>query len=238
MNTIKIDYLLIIPCRRNSSRVKFKNRKKIKNRTLYELAIEQARKISNKKIKLVVNTDDEEILNYCHRTNIDYYKRKKKHAQTNSNVSETIIDMIQNKYNEKTYDIKNIIILQTTSPLRKLLDIRNAINIFENGKYKSLCSLSETNVNINWINRLNKKQTLENFLPKKYLFKNSQDLPKSYAVNGAIFISDLNEYIKFKRFFNRPKSVAYVMPASRSIDIDTEFDYKICKSLIEMNLND
>ena len=238
MNTIKIDYLIIIPCRRNSSRVKFKNRKKIKGKTLYELAIQQAKMVSNKNIKFVVNTDDEEILKYCYKNKIDCYKRKKIHARTNSNVSETIIDMLSNKFNKKIYDIKNIIILQTTSPLRKLFDIRNAIKIFNKGKYKSLCSLSETNINVNWINKLNKKLSLETFLPTKFLFKNSQDLPKSYGVNGAIFISDLDGYIKFKRFFNRPKSIAYVMPESRSIDIDTEFDYKICKSLIEMNLND
>ena len=61
----------------------------------------------------------------------------------------------------------------------------------------------------------------------------SQDLPKRYQINGAIFISEKNSYLKYKRFFNRPKSIAFIMPKKYSIDIDNEFDYKIAKNLLE-----
>ena len=61
----------------------------------------------------------------------------------------------------------------------------------------------------------------------------SQDLPKRYQINGAIFISEKNSYLKYKRFFNRPNSIAFIMPKEYSIDIDNEFDYKIAKNLLE-----
>ena len=235
MKTIKIEFLIIIPCRRNSSRVKFKNRRLINNKKLYEITIEQAIKFENKKNRVVVNTDDEEILNYCIINNISFYKRKKIFSSNKSRVSESIIDMIKYKYPKDKYEIKNIMLLQVTSPLRSELDIKKSLRLYKSKNYKSLCSVSESSVNLEWLNTLNKNKSLLNFLPKKYLNINSQDLPKSYGVNGAVFISDLPGYFKYKRFFNRPNSIAYVMPESNSLDIDTEFDFKMCKAFMEMD---
>jgi len=235
MQKKEIKYLIIIPCRKNSSRVKNKNIRKINGKSLFEMAIEQGLKIAKSSNKLIVNTDHEIIINYCKKNDINFFKRPRKHALNNSNVSSTIIDMIQKYESKNNYIVKNIILLQVTSPLRKISDIKEAINKFENKDYKSLCSVCETSVSPFWTNSLSKNLKLDNFLNKKYLRHMSQNLPKRYQVNGAIFISEKISYLKYKRFFNRPKSVAHIMPIENSIDIDNEFDYIIAKKLLEKN---
>ena len=66
--------------------------------------------------------------------------------------------MLEKKFNNKFFKIQNILLLQVTSPLRSLKDIKGSISLFESKNYKSLCSLSESNINLNWINTLGKEK--------------------------------------------------------------------------------
>ena len=233
MTKKEIKYLIIIPCRKNSSRVKNKNIRKINGKRLFELTITQAKKFVNKNYHLIVNTDHPDIIKYCKNNSIDFFKRPKKDSKNNSKVSDTIINMLNIYEKNNNCLIKNIILLQVTSPLRKKIHVTNAIKLYESKKYKSLCSLCETSISPFWTNYLDQDHNLKNFLNSKYLNHMSQNLPKRYQVNGAIFISEKNSYLHYKRFFNRPESIAYIMPVENSIDIDNEFDYKIAKKLLE-----
>ena len=58
-----------------------------------------------------------------------------------------------------------------------------------------------------------------------------QDLPMVYALNGAVFVAE-TEFLKQSRSFITSETIAYTMPQFRSIDIDTEFDMKICEYLL------
>ena len=64
--------LAIIPARKNSRRVKFKNKKKLGNKTLIEYSIDIAKKI-NFFCNILVTTDDEDIIKIC---------KKKKYTST------------------------------------------------------------------------------------------------------------------------------------------------------------
>ncbi len=233
MSKKEIKYLIIIPCRKNSSRVKNKNIRKINGKSLFETTILQAQKLENKDIKLIVNTDHPKIINYCKINKVDFFKRPKKYSGNKSKISETIVNMLKIYEKNENCIVKNIILLQVTSPLRKLIHIKNAIKLFESKNYQSLSSLCETEVSPFWTNHLENNYSLKNFLNFKFIDKMSQDLPKRYQINGAIFISEKNSYLKYKRFFNRPNSIAFIMPKEYSIDIDNEFDYKIAKNLLE-----
>jgi CMP-N-acetylneuraminic acid synthetase len=62
--------------------------------------------------------------------------------------------------------------------------------------------------------------------------KKSQELEKTYRVNGSVIIIKIKEFLKSKTYYTFPIA-AYIMPRERSIDIDTEFDYKLAKILLE-----
>ena len=62
-------------------------------------------------------------------------------------------------------------------------------------------------------------------------YKSRQTAPKVYEMNASIYIWSRDALLK-KSMFN-PKTIFYKMPISRSIDIDSEFDFKIVKFIYE-----
>ena len=58
-----------------------------------------------------------------------------------------------------------------------------------------------------------------------------QKVGKSYRLNGAIYIADIDSFNE-DRFFYREGSYAYVMETSRSIDIDNEEDFALAEYLM------
>ena len=59
-----------------------------------------------------------------------------------------------------------------------------------------------------------------------------QDFPKSYILNGAIYIARVDWLIKAKTFVSA-ETIGYVMPRERSIDIDDEMDLEQFRLLVQ-----
>jgi CMP-N-acetylneuraminic acid synthetase len=135
-----IKYLAIIPCRKNSKRIKNKNLKKINDKSLVEITLNQAQKV--KQIEsIIISTDSTKILKIIKdHKKIIKFKRKKRLSKDNSTTESVILDVIQEYEKKKDREIKNIILLQATSPLRRYSDISNAIKTYEEGNYDSLFS--------------------------------------------------------------------------------------------------
>ena len=60
---------------------------------------------------------------------------------------------------------------------------------------------------------------------------NRQDLPKVYSPNGAIYIFSIKDYL-INNTYPSSNIGAYMMPESRSIDIDSQRDFDMVSQLI------
>ena len=60
-----------------------------------------------------------------------------------------------------------------------------------------------------------------------------QDLPKVYALNGAVYVVNCKSLIKNKSFIMKNTS-AYEMPVERSLDIDTKMDLYKMKAFLSL----
>ena len=58
-----------------------------------------------------------------------------------------------------------------------------------------------------------------------------QDSPVFYSPNGAVYVFTPT-WIKDSKSFIATDTVAYVMPAARSVDIDSQMDLELANSLI------
>ena len=73
------------------------------------------------------------------------------------------------------------------------------------------------------------------------IFFRRQDAPKTYDMNASIYIwnrktlLNSNSLVHSSKKGAKKKIAIYEMPESRSIDIDSEFDFKLVKFLIKKN---
>ena len=103
----KENYIVLIPARKNSKRLKNKNKKLLLNKPLISHSIEYALNyFSNDQIW--VNSDDHELKDIAKKYNINFYDRKKELAEDETTTNLVVRDFCQNLINQK---FKNIITL-------------------------------------------------------------------------------------------------------------------------------
>ena len=80
------------------------------------------------------------------------------------------------------------------------------------------------------LHTLPEDNSLSGFL-KSESNKQRQKLETFYRINGAIYMANVKEFLKDTNLY-RDNCYAYKMSAERSIDIDTELDFKIAETII------
>ena len=221
-------FLAIIPARGGSKRLPRKNILDLCGKPLISWSIEAALK-SKYISKVVVSSDDEEILNISSNFGADIIKRPYELA----NDTATTFDAIKHTINNlEKYDY--IVLLQPTSPLRNEKHIDEAIELLEEKQADAIVSVCEMDHSPLWSNTLPKDGNMNNFLRDEVLNKRSQDLEKYYRVNGAIYICKTDKLLENKSFFLKDNIFAYIMDRKSSIDIDEEIDFLFAQRVIEL----
>ena len=226
-----IDFLGIIPARKNSKGLKRKNTIKVKNKTLIEYTLIAA---SNTKLinKSFVTSDDKKILKIASRyKKILTHLRPNNLALDNTNMKEVIVNLLKSIKKKYNLVIKNFVVLQPTSPLRNSKDITKAIKTFKKLKCKSLVSVSETFQHPNEMFFIDKNKKKIKII-KKHKEENRQNFKKCVFVNGAIYVSNTEHFLKNKKFLTN-KTEFFFMDKKNSIDIDESFDLKIAEVFIK-----
>ena len=131
---------------------------------------------------------------------------------------------------DRVYDA--VMVLQATSPLRSAQDLRDAENLFDPaGDVDSVVSVVQTAHSPLWANTLPEDRRMCDFMRPEVLGKRRQDLPTYYRLNGAIYLITV-EALRRQRAFIGQHTVALVMPADRSVDIDTIIDFEVARALV------
>lgn len=216
--------LALIPARGGSKGLPKKNIKLLAGKPLIAWTIEQAKK-SRYLDRIVVSTEDKAIASVARKYGADLpFMRPKKLAKDNSKLLDAIFYTL-NKLEQK-YDL--ILLLQPTSPLRKTKDIDNSIRLLFKKCAQAIVSISPTESHPYKSNILPSNGCLKSFAKAEC---NRQELKLFYRVNGAIFLA-YSDYLKKNRSFFNKQTFGYLMPKERSLDIDTEIDFKVAQLLI------
>jgi len=220
-------FLAIIPARGGSKRLPRKNVEDLCGKPLIAWSIEAG--LKSKYIdKVVVSSDDEEILNTASKFRIDTIKRPDRLASDTA----TSFDVVKHVLSiSKNYDY--VVLLQPTSPLRNNIHIDKAIKLLEQKNADAIISVCEMDHSPLWSNTLQEDGALDTFLRDSVLDKRNQELEKYYRLNGAIYICKISKFLSEKSFFLKKNIYAFVMSQEESIDIDTELDLKVAKSLMK-----
>ena len=221
-------YLAIIPARGGSKRLPRKNILNLNGKPLISYSIEAG--VNSRYInKVVVTSDDNEILNIAKKYPIDTIKRPDELASDTASSFDAIKHTIDNLNEEYEY----IVLLQPTSPLRNEKHIDDAIKFLEQKDADAVISVCEMEHSPLWSNTLPENLDMSNFLRDEIKNKRSQDLPTYYRLNGAIYICKTDILLKEKSFFIKDKIYAYVMDKEYSIDIDEKIDFNFAEMILK-----
>ena len=208
-----LENVVIIPARGGSKGIKNKNLISFANKPLLYWTIRQA--IKSKSVSRVyVSSDSTKILEFSKKLGAFPILRPKKIAKDMSKSEDAIIHFIESV----SQNIKNIIFLQATSPLRLAKDIDNAITIFKKGNYDSLFSCSTS---ADWFDVW--KTYKNKIIPLTIDYKNKpprQKVKDKYFLqNGSLYIFKKDSFLKYKnRLFG--KIGVYIMNEWQSFQID------------------
>lgn len=223
---MKHKIIAIIPARGGSKALPRKNVKLLLGKPLIAYTIESALK-SKYVNKVVVSTEDEEIAEIAKLYGAEVIKRPKELAKDESPTIDVIFHAI-NALKVENSDL--IVLLQPTSPLRTAEDIDNAIEFFLNNECESVISVCEVEHPPYWDFKIEGGH-LKPLFGEEYLRMRRQDLPKVYVPNGAIYVSTPENLRRYKSFYCS-KTIPYIMPPERSIDIDNEIDFMLAELLV------
>lgn len=223
----------IIPAKEKSTSIKNKNflkvgKKRIIDYSLYTLR--NSKYITHK----FVDTDSLKIANHGKKYGIQIpFLRSKKLSKKKSPVYKTILNSVLKL--EKYYQVKfdAIVLLQPTSPLRKVKDVNKAIRSYVNSKFLTLASICRIDEPHPYKIFKVKKNKIMSLVKHNRKNLNRQFLPKFYKLNGAIYIVNRNYFIKKKKFISN-KCGYYLMSNENSINLDTKEDLILFKKRINV----
>ena len=223
-----MEILAIIPARGNSKGLRKKNIKKLAGKPLIYYTIKEAKK-SKFITKLVVSTENLEISKIAKKYEVEVIPRPKYLARDHTPslvVFRQVVDYLHNV----DFNPDVIVILQPTSPLRKVIDIDSSIKKFLKNKPKTIVGISEFEHPPSWIFKIVNGK-LKPIIKSPKIHRRQESF-KLYSPNGAIYVFDSNDLMK-KDFEYGENDLPYVMPTERSIDIDSKLDFKLAEFLLK-----
>lgn len=206
-----------------------KNIKELKGKPLLFHTIDQA----NQSIlvsKIIVSTDCSIIASWASWYNTKVVMRPAELAQDDTPVADAVIFTIE----QEEQSVDNVVILQPTSPLRTSNDIDACILMFFEKKADSVISFTKETHPIEWHKRILNDGRLMTIMGKETYQR--QDYCESYYPNGAVYVFKY-DLIKRKEYYT-DRTYAYIMPADRSVDIDTIDDFEYAEYLMEKKANE
>lgn len=222
---MKPKVLAIIPARGGSKGVPRKNILELAGKPLIAWTIEAAKK-SKYIDRLILSSEDDEIIEVAKQYGCEVpFKRPVELAQDDTPGIDPVMHAIMQC---PGYDYA--VLLQPTSPLRTTEDIDSCIEKILSHKAPFCVSVTELAKSPYWMYTL-ENDKMKSLLPQDTLIARRQELPKSYALNGAVYVAEINKLLKEKSFITE-ETVAFIMSQESSFDIDTLIDFKICESLI------
>lgn len=213
--------LIIIPARGGSKEVPRKNLRLLNNKPLIYYAIESA-KMVNFEADIFISSDDEEILQVAKYYGNNILKRDKRYSQDKTTLDEVIYDACFKIEKKTGLQYSTIITLQPTSPFICTNDLNLAYKKFKSKKYDSLISV-QLDKHLYW------KKNNNNYKP---LFKkrvNRQFLEPLLRENGAMLFCSRTQMLTGTRIGK--KLAFYELATYKSMDIDTNLDFKVCEKI-------
>ena len=224
--------LAFVPARGGSKSIKNKNMVLLNRKPLIFYTLNILKKLK-KNTTPFISTDNKKIKKYCEKMGFkNNYVRPKNLSKDKSNIVDAIKHAL-NWFENKKIFFDTVLLLQPTTPLRDLNELKSAINFFKKKKLKSLVSVTKM--------KEHPYECMKFFKNKwSYLVKNPsmgkgrQSYKKNfYFIDGAFYFVDVKFLIKNKKFVHPNHTKIFVQKNTYPIDIDNKDDLLVSGSFLK-----
>lgn len=221
-----VKLLGLIPARGGSKGIPRKNIKLMAGKPLIAWTIEAALK-SSRLASIVVSTDDQEISDVARSHGAEVpFMRPSVLAQDDTPGVDPVLHAL-----EALPEFDAVLLMQPTSPLRTVDDIEGCIQFAERTEAGCVVSVAQPTQHPYWMYRIDADQHLRPFVAAEHV-TSRQELPPIYIANGALYFAR-REWLQSRRTFIAADTFGYVMPAERSVDLDSPLDWKLVELLLK-----
>lgn len=226
--------IAIIPARSGTKGLPDKNIRLLNEKPLIAYSIEAALE-SGCFEEIMLSTDSEKYaeIGRSYGAKVPFLRSQK--TASDSASSWDTVEEVLDGYLDQGREFETFCLLQPTSPLRTAEDIRKAYLTYEQKASFAVVSVCEAEHSPLWCGVLPDNQEFIHFVNENSQ-KRRQDSGKFYRINGAIYIVNTKKFAT-DRFLYKEGSFAYIMPQERSVDIDTEVDFKLAELMIKEKNN-
>lgn len=227
----------VITARGGSKSIPGKNIKLFLGKPLIVYTIEAAKE-SGAFDRIILSTDDDEIAKVGRQYGVDVpFKRPKELAQDTTPHLPVMQHVVQWLKDNENYYPDYVMILQPTSPLRKAIHIKEAIEVIKKYQSDSVVSISPvpSHFNPHWQFVLTENSKLRIFTgePFREIIRRRQELIPTYTKNGAIYLFKTDILFREHPSFYGEDVRGYAMEEEYSINIDTLDDWGIAEALFK-----
>lgn len=228
-----MEHIAIIPARCGSKGLKDKNIKLLQGRPLLAYTLNAA--LESGCFDCVhVSTDSRVYADIARKLGADVpFLRSDTYAGDTADTWDTARFVI-GEYAKGERNFDTVTLLQPTSPLRTMEDIKKAFEIFHEKEADSVISVCAAEHSPEIMNQLGENNSMNGFLDLKKNVQR-QALGTYYRINGAIYIQKTSVLMQKKNLYGK-KSYAYIMEKSHSVDIDDAFDFFLAESAMQYRL--
>jgi N-acylneuraminate cytidylyltransferase len=210
----------VVPARGGSKGVPRKNLREVGGASLVHRAVAVGLETAD---EVIVSSDDTEILDEGRRAGARTDERPARLADDEARVEPVLLDLLDR------VECDVVVVLQPTSPLREAGDVRACIAALDKGS--SAATVMPTSHPVEWTFTTDGDGTLVPVLGWDALVGRRQDAAPTYQLNGAVYACTTDHLRSGARLVDRG-TIAVVMPAERSLDVDTEHDLVLADLLL------
>lgn len=180
--------------------------------------------------RIVVSTESDEISAVARAAGADVPFVRPNYLASDTASSLDVVKHALSELNHKGQCYEFIVLLQPTSPLRTSKHIDESFELLQSKNADAIIGVTELDHPIELTNRLPDDLSMKGFFTTDSQLR-SQNFPKRYRVNGAIYLVRVESLIKENTIFLSDRIFAYKMNREMSVDIDTSYDLRLADAL-------
>ncbi len=229
-----MNVIAIIPARSGSKSVPNKNIRLLGNIPLLGWTVKAASK-SNLINKLIFSSDSDEYFKIAKSFNDNLIFHKRSSELSEDVASELVLLDILEQFKEYFDDNSIIVMLQPTTPFINTSDIDACITkLLKNNTFNTCITVKQVSEFPEWMI----VQDADNNKICKMTSKESirQNIQQRWIPNGGAYVVRKSFLEQNKSLIDKNALLIHEMSKIRSLDIDEEEDFEICKAIVNSNI--